>query len=216
MTKLEGRARTAVFTIGHSNHSLETFLSLLKCYGVTAVADVRSHPQSKANPQFDREALAKNLARQGIAYVFLGKELGARTTDQQCYIDGKVQYERLADTKPFQAGLRRVQRGMTKYRIALMCAEGEPLDCHRTILVSRYLTEMNIPVKHILRDGTVEDHDATMERLLQALKMSENLVFRNKTELISEGYRVQGRRIAYELPKAEGRRHQLSSTSRGR
>ncbi len=189
MTKLEGRTSIGVYTVGHSNHSLESFLSVLKDYGITAIADVRSYPYSNANPHFDREALSKNLEKQGIAYAFLG---------------------------PFQEGLRRVQRGATKYRIALMCAEGEPLDCHRTILVSRYLSEMNCTVRHILRDGTLEDHDATMERLLGALKLSENLVLRNKREVLSEGYRIQGQRIAYELPKTEEQKHHLSFTSKGR
>jgi uncharacterized protein (DUF488 family) len=216
VTKLEGRTSTTVHTVGHSNHSLESFLSVLKDYDITAIADVRSYPYSNANPHFDREALSKSLEKQGIVYVFLGKELGARTTDQHCYVDGKVQYERLADTKQFQEGLRRVQRGVTKYSLALMCAEGEPLDCHRTILVSRYLSELNLTVRHILRDGNLEDHDATMERLLRTLKLSENLVLRNKRELISEGYRIQGQRIAYELPKTEERKNHLSFISRGR
>ena len=216
MTKLEGPTSTAVYTVGHSNHSLESFLSVLKDYGISAIADVRSYPYSNANPHFDREALSKDLEKQGIAYVFLGKELGARTTDRHCYIDGKVQYERLAGTEQFQEGLKRVQRGATKYRIALMCAEGEPLDCHRTILVSRYLSEINFTVRHILRDGTLEDHDATMERLLGVLKLNENLVLRNKQEVLSEGYRIQGQRIAYELPKTEEQKQHLSFISRGR
>ena len=216
MTKMEGRARAAVFTIGHSNHSLDSFLSVLKDYGITAVADVRSYPYSNTYPHFDREALASSLEERKIAYVFLGKELGARATDQNCYVDGKVQYDRIANTKPFQEGLKRIQRGMAKFRIALMCAEGEPLDCHRAILVSRYLAEINISVRHILRDGRLEDHDAAMERLLRTLKISENLVLRSKLEVISEGYRVQGQRIAYELPKAEGRKHEVSSAAKGR
>src|SRR6185369_13260271 len=121
--------------------SLESFLSALGTHRVTAIADVRSYPYSNANPQFDRETLAEALETAGIAYVYLGKELGARTDDPTCYVNEKVQYDRLAQTKSFEEGLARVHRGMEKYQVALMCAEGEPLACHRTILVARYLQE---------------------------------------------------------------------------
>src|SRR5690242_16269876 len=125
-----------LYTVGHSNRTLEEFLSAIKSHGITAVADVRSQPYSRMHPHFDREALAASLKPEGIAYVFLGKELGARTPDAACYIEGKVQFDRLARTPAFQEGLERVRQGMEPYRVALLCAEREPLACHRTILVS--------------------------------------------------------------------------------
>src|SRR5579859_1320782 len=128
-----------LYTVGHSNRTLEELLAALKAHGITAIADVRSQPYSKMHPQFDREALAASLKAEGIAYVFLGKELGARTPDSSCYEDGKVQFDRLARTASFQEGLERVREGMEQYRVALLCAEREPLACHRTILVSREL-----------------------------------------------------------------------------
>jgi uncharacterized protein (DUF488 family) len=215
VTELEKRVGTGIYTIGHSNQTLDSFLSVLADYKITAVADVRSYPYSKANPQFNRETLTSALEARKIAYVFLGSELGARSDDQGCYLNGKVQYDWLARTELFQEGLRRVQRGMAKYRVALMCAEGEPLACHRTILVSRYLRQLDIPVQHVLRDGRVEDHDVTMIRLLQILGIEENLLLRNKTDLFSEGYRIQGERIAYEVPNAEVRNRELSSVPKG-
>ena len=128
-----------VFTVGHSTHALDDFLALLLRHGITAIADVRSSPYSRMNPQFNRETLHAALKGAGIAYVFLGAELGARSRDPDCYEDGKVQYDRLARTAAFQRGLARVQQGAAQYRLALMCAEKEPLDCHRTILVARHL-----------------------------------------------------------------------------
>src|SRR5262245_42911466 len=93
-----------IYTIGHSNHPLERFIGLLQENNITAVANVRSNPYSRHNPQYNREQLASALRDRGIAYVFVGKELGARSDDPGCYVDGKVQYGRLSQTPLFQAG----------------------------------------------------------------------------------------------------------------
>jgi uncharacterized protein (DUF488 family) len=214
--QLDGQIDSAIYTIGHSNQPLASFLSLLAQYGITAVADVRSYPRSKTNPQFDQNSLKKELEEHHTTYVFLGKELGARSENADCYKDRRVQYESLARTESFKEGLRRLRRGMQKYRVALMCAEAEPLDCHRAILISRYLRDLDIPVKHILKDGRLEDHELSMDRLLRTLNIHENLVLRTKAELIAEGYRVQGDRIAYELPKAEDPKLQRKSVAKAR
>jgi uncharacterized protein (DUF488 family) len=125
-----------LYTIGHSTHSLEKFIALLKQQGITALCDVRSKPYSCMNPQFNRENLKRSLRENGIAYIFLGKELGARSEDPSYYVCGKVQYDRLARSALFQKGIIRVRSGMRDFRLALMCAEKDPLECHRTILES--------------------------------------------------------------------------------
>jgi uncharacterized protein (DUF488 family) len=191
----------SVFTIGHSNQSIESFLSTIQSRRITAIADVRSYPYSNTNPQFDREALRVALDKASISYAFLGRELGARSIDPSCYLDGKVQYDRLAQTKNFEEGLARIRRGVAKYRVALMCAEGEPLACHRAILVSRCLRESGLNVEHILRDGTLEDHEASMLRLARLLNLHGNHLFRDQSEMISEAYRIQGAKIAYQPNK---------------
>ena len=112
-----------LYTVGHSNHPIEKFIGLLTANGINAVADVRSRPFSRRHPQFNKERLAAQLAQHGIAYVFLGKELGARSEDPACYEDGKVQYPRLAATAAFKTGIERVLAGAEKFRLALMCAE---------------------------------------------------------------------------------------------
>lgn len=200
-----------VYTIGHSNQGLDSFLSILRTHRVTAIADVRSYPYSKMNPHFDRESLADALHADGIAYVFLGKELGARTSDPTCYRDGKVQYELLARTNSFKEGLSRLQLGSAKFRIVVLCAEAEPIACHRTILIARHLREMAIPVRHILKGGTIEDHDQTMERLLRLLDMNNHEMFRDHAALLSEAYRRQGERIAYEPPSEDDMKPALSA-----
>src|SRR5688500_9570232 len=107
----DASARPGLFTIGYSNHSCETFLNLLRVQGVTAVADVRSSPFIRYNPQYNREVLALALEEAGLHYVFLGQELGARRSEPECYDAGKVRYDRIARTALFQKGLERVRRG---------------------------------------------------------------------------------------------------------
>jgi uncharacterized protein (DUF488 family) len=187
-----------IFTIGHSTHNVEKLLSLLNMHQVTALVDVRSSPYSRMNPQFNREPLKEALRGQGIAYVFLGKELGARSNDASCYVGGKVQYDRLAKTALFTEGLDRVRQGTEKYRIALMCAEKDPLACHRTILVARHLVARGMSAQHIHEDGRLESHAEAIERLMRQLKLPEGDMFRSRDDWAEDAYRLQGDRIAYE------------------
>jgi uncharacterized protein (DUF488 family) len=190
-------SRSPVFTIGHSTHSIEAFLDLLRRYGITAVADVRSTPYSRMQPQFNRETLAGTLKDQGIAYVFLGRELGARSEDPTCYENGRVQYRRLARTDLFRSGLKRVLEGSKAHRIALMCAEREPLECHRTVLVARELETAGNEVIHIHADGRTEAHGDAIGRLITRLGLPEGDLFRTESDLIDEAYAAQEARIAY-------------------
>jgi uncharacterized protein (DUF488 family) len=187
---------TMLYTVGHSNQSIEKFTSLLSANGITAVADVRSRPFSRRYPQFNKERLAAALAQQGIAYVFLGKELGARSEDPTCYENGKVQYSRLAATPAFKAGIERVLAGAEKFRVALMCAEKEPLDCHRTLLVSRALEGAGASIAHILADGTVEPQERTMSRLIDLVGLSKEDLFQ-RSDLIAVACRLREEKIAY-------------------
>lgn len=189
-----------VYTLGHSNHAIGTFIELARQHRGTAIYDVRSQPYSRFNPQFRREALRGVLAESGISYMFLGQELGARSADPLCLVDGKVAYDRLAKTAFFRHGLERIVDGMTSHRIALICAERDPLRCHRTILVGRHLRERGIDVRHILADGSLERHGAAMERLLRELGMTEPDLFRPREAVEAEAYRRRGDAIAFEVP----------------
>lgn len=191
-----------LFTIGHSTHPAERFVELLRRHGITAVSDVRSAPYSRMNPQYNREPLKELLVRSGIAYVFLGEELGARSSDPACYEGGKVQYDRLAQTALFRRGIERVLEGSKRFTIALMCAEKEPLSCHRTILVARHLRAAGAPVEHILADGRTETHEQALSRLADLLGVPGEDMFRTRADVFEDAYRAQGQRIAYEK-KAE-------------
>jgi len=199
---VSGNMQDEVFTIGHSTHPQERFIDLLLLHGITALCDVRSQPYSRVNPQFNRDELNNSLRKRGIKYVFLGKELGARSEDPACYERGKVQYERLAQTELFRQGLERIKKGVKDYRLALMCAEKEPLECHRTILVARRLVALGVDVRHIHADGKIETHTDTLSRLARMLKLREDDMFRSREELFAEAYRRQEERIAYDSSSA--------------
>lgn len=186
-----------VYTVGHSTHTIDKFLDLLERNGVTALADVRSSPFSRHNPQFNKDVLSAELKKRGIAYVFVGKELGARSDDLSCYEGGKVRYSRLAKTSIFKSGIERVLHGAQKYRIALMCAEKEPLDCHRTLLVSRALEQRGASIVHILADGSTETQTQTMSRLLDLVGLPQEDLFRSRDELIAEACELREKKIAY-------------------
>lgn len=156
-----------IFTIGHSNHSIETFIELLKQHAVTAVADVRSSPYSRRFPHFNQAYFKKALKTADIAYVPLGDNLGARPQDQSCYVEGIARYELIAATEAFTTGLDRLIKGIEKYQITLMCAEQDPIVCHRAILVCPHLKNTGLKIQHIHKNGELEPHESLEARLLK-------------------------------------------------
>jgi uncharacterized protein (DUF488 family) len=186
-----------VYTIGHSNGTLERLVGLLRQHEITAVADVRSQPFSRFNPQFNRETMAASLKAAGLEYVFLGQELGARSEDPACYRNGRAQYSLMAKTAVFERGIERLLAGMERFRVAILCAEKEPLACHRFLLISRHLHEHGVKVTHILEDGTLEEHEASLLRLLQMHGMQENHLFHSRDELAAIAYEKQAEDIQY-------------------
>jgi uncharacterized protein (DUF488 family) len=186
-----------IYTVGHSTNTFEQLVSLLRRHEITAVADVRSQPYSRLNPQFNKKPFKAALKNCGLSYVFLGEELGARSADRKCYVNGKVQYELLAKTAAFQSGLERLRIGATKFRVAIMCAEKEPLACHRTILISRHLHERGFNIRHILGTGDLEDHESAITRLVKVLRLPDEDMFRTRAQIIAQAYTMQAERIAY-------------------
>ena len=192
-----GAGGGAVLTVGHSNHRLESFVALLREHHVEVLADVRSLPRSAFVPHFNRETLAAALERIGIDYLYLGRELGGRSDDPACYEDGRVSYDRVAATAPFRDALARVTDRAGTRRIALMCAEKEPLDCHRTLLVAQALDERGIDVAHILDDGGLEPHAQAMDRLIEKFGLDGDLLLRSRDERVAEAVARQSRRVAF-------------------
>jgi uncharacterized protein (DUF488 family) len=192
-----------LFPIGHSTLAPAVFVRLLRLHGITAVGVVRSRPFSQRLPQFNRPVLEVLLKKEGIRYVFLGEELGARRSERECYVDGQARYGLIARTGAFAEGIRRVLEGLQKFRLALMCSEKDPLTCHRTILVCRELRRREVKISHILADGSLEGHEALEERLRAEMKLNQPSLFESGEELLEQAYEKQGLRIAYRQGEEE-------------
>lgn len=195
-----------VLTIGHSNHSWEAFAGLLDRHRIDTVADVRSAPASRFNPQYNRSALSLSLQGVGIDYVYRGNELGGRPRDPACYEDGRVRYDRMTGTGVFRRGLALVKSDAAQGRVALMCAERDPLDCHRTLLVAPVLVADGLEVLHVLGDGTLETHDQTMDRLLAGYDLeAEGDMFTSREEFIARAVERRTQDVGYVDEKGKQR-----------
>lgn len=196
-----------MFTVGHSNHTMEHFIELLRAHHISAVADVRSNPYSEYSPQFNREPLEKKLRDVGIEYVFLGGELGARRKEESCYVSGQAEYHAIKNLSAFRHGLDRVLEGIGQYTVALLCAEADPLACHRTILICPELRARcpEIKISHILGDGGLESHEEAEQRLIRLHKLQPELFgeLTSASGLLERAYEMQAERIAYKKMPAE-------------
>ena len=190
-----------LYTIGHSNHTISHFIALLKRHKINMVVDVRSVPYSRYCSQFDKNVVSATLQEANIQYMFLGKELGARPDDPACHEGGRVDFKCIARRKEFKDGLQCLLTDIGKYYIVLMCTEKEPLECHRTILICRYLKEHKLCIKHILEDGKIEEHHDTERRLVKMLKIEPTLFEPGKmqSDLIEQAYDQQSQRISHRL-----------------
>lgn len=191
-----------ILTVGHSNHDTTSFIELLSSHGVTAVADVRSSPFSRYAPQFNRKSLASDLTRRGISYAFLGRELGGRPNDPACYVDGQVRYSLLARTNPFRRGIERLVEGSGRERIAVMCSEKEPIDCHRTLIVARELEKSGVRVEHLLGNCKTESHADAMARLMARFGLLQSDFFQSYDELEEEAVERQERLVGFVMHEA--------------
>jgi uncharacterized protein (DUF488 family) len=196
--------KPTIFTIGHSNHDIKTFLALLNGHGIRAIVDVRSSPYGRLK-HFNREYLAAELKASGIEYIFLGRELGARRDEQECYENGIAVYDKIAELPAFKLGLSHLRRHASISFQAIMCAEKEPLDCHRTILICRHLRNSELQIKHILADSIAEDHAITEKRLVRKMGIERTLFEPNLTdeEIVRRAYDERGAEIAFRFNSEE-------------
>ena len=188
---------TTIYTVGHSNHTLDALSAILRMHGINAVADVRSTPYSRFAPHFSKDVLASLLQKVGVGYLFMGSQLGARPNDPACYRNGSVDFSRLSQTDYFQNSLAEIRKVASQFRLSLLCSEKDPILCHRMILISRHLRAGDTTIKHIGENGELEDNHDAEKRLLALLHMAPTDLFRTPEELIEEAYDRQAERIAY-------------------
>ena len=201
--------KKVIYTIGHSSHPAEFFLELLQTHGVDCIVDVRSTPASQYNPQYNKPVLANFLKFNNIMYLHFGKEFGARHTNSALHSDdGKVNFEKVQATEAFREGVRRLEEGVEKgFFPALMCAEGDPLDCHRFSMISGYLEERGFEVRHILKDNVWVAHEELEQELLKryAKKLPQPTIFEpniTREDQIRAAYRLHNQQVGWS-PKEE-------------
>lgn len=200
-----------LYTIGHSNLTLEDFLSLLNTHCVNCVVDVRSVPASSHNPQFNQEPFGWFLREKNIDYQFLGKELGARRMD--CINqDGQVDFERAIHTTMFQEGVNKLMRLLDTKTVTLMCSEAEPLECHRFALVARNFHEHGVEVFHILKDASVVSHHSLEQKMVDTYLHAKKPVLAQVDELfgtytaeqqLQDAYRLKNKEIGFRLKQED-------------
>lgn len=178
-----------VLTIGHSNHTADAFIRLLRLHDIAVLADVRSVPYSRYNRQFNRENVASSLRASGIDYLYLGDSLGGILPSGQGPADRYSGYAALSRTAAFKKGLASLLNRAADSVTAIMCAEHDPLSCHRTYLVSQALVRMNVAVEHILISGQLVSHPHLLDRLLKRFGIddaahSEQLFRRPRAERV--------------------------------
>jgi uncharacterized protein (DUF488 family) len=179
-TKLS-RPNQPLYTLGHSNHPIDRFIALLRRHGVETVADVRSRPYSRFVPHFGKERLARILGEEGLGYLFLGQQLGGKPVRDDP-AQARLEYQARIEEPSFRQGIEMLLGAAAERRIALVCRERDPLDCHRLHLICRYLRPIALDIRHILPDGEVEAQQATERRLLERAGEAEMPLFQPAEE----------------------------------
>jgi uncharacterized protein (DUF488 family) len=154
---VKGDKLRTLYTIGHSSHTAEHFLELLRQHRIEVLVDTRSAPYSRYSPQFDREALRDAVLAAGIKYLYLGDIVGGRPKEEAHYDEhGRARYAKMGKDAEFLGGIERLERGADEFRVALMCSEEDPTHCHRRLLISRVLIERGADVQHIRGTGEIQ------------------------------------------------------------
>ncbi len=198
-----------IYTIGHSNYTVEKLIDMLRHYNINCVVDIRGTPYSKYNVQFDKETIRYTLSKAGFIYIYMAKELAAKRINKQSYNDeGYSDFEKVINENEFLEGIERLKNGCNKgYKIALLGAMQEPIRCHRSILVGKALRKAGFDVKHILYDYSIASQDDIEQMLLDKYFSNRNQMtiydlignVLTREEMIEEGYRIANKEIGYRI-----------------
>ncbi len=208
-----------IFTIGHSVHEAGFFAKLLLLHDCKIACDVRAFPYSQYCPQFQRDSMEKYLPERGLKYWFLGRELGGRSADPSHYINGRLQYDLLSESLLFQAGLEKIIKAAASQNIALVCAEKNPLLCHRMLLVCRALRQKQAfpeeRIGHIMPDGSLKTNREAEAALLEKWKLRPDML-RTSSDCLKEAYRLQAQKTAHSIKKSSGRGRPAAQPNKNR
>jgi len=203
--------KPVIYTVGHSTHQLNFFLELLKVVDINCIVDIRSVPASTYNPQYNQNTFKKFLNNNNVTYLHFAEEFGARQTDFNLLDnEGKLDFVKFRKTKPFNHGVKRIRQGISKgFRIALMCSESEPLDCHRFSMVSIGLENNGFEVRHILKDKSIKTNLELEEELLKKYekKLSQNNLFNMEISIevqLNEALMLKNKEIGFSPHSIQG------------
>lgn len=196
-----------IFAIGHSNYPYDKLIEMIKKYGINCVVDIRETPYSKYNTQYNRESLRENLKSSGFTYVYMGHEFGAKRQTKESYNDdGYADFEKVIKEELFLKGIERITKGLQMgYKIVLLGAMQEPIRCHRSIMLGKYLNEKGFDVKYIMHEGNIVNQDYIEENLLNKYFSDRNQLSidsllgtdKSREEMIEEGYKLANKEIGY-------------------
>lgn len=196
--------RPIIYTVGHSTHRLDSFLELIKTVEINCIVDVRSVPASAYNPQYNQDTFKSFLKNNHITYLHFAEEFGARRTDYELLDnEGKLDFEKVRKTGIFNYGLERIWKGVNNgFRIALMCSESEPLDCHRFSMISVGLEKDGFDVSHILKDKSVKTNLELEKELLKKYekKIPQSNLFEPEISIevqLKEAFRLKNKEIGF-------------------
>lgn len=197
---MSGPAASPLYTIGYAAFSPDEFVRCLREYAIGAVVDVRAEPAVSHFPAYRYPAVKNLLAENRIYYLHLGRELGARPAPAALYTNGRADFAKIAAWPPFREALGRVREGLKQFPVCLMCAQKDPLNCHRSILISRYFADLypEIDILHILPSGETESETELRERLLKLRKLDQPSLIGGPEERLAEAWALREREIAWE------------------
>lgn len=195
--------KQTIYTIGHSNQTIDMFVDLLNNANIKVVVDVRSSPFSAYVSQFNRGQIEKTLSSAGMEYFYLGQALGGRSNDPQDFSQGQVQYEKLSKKPAYEYALDELTNKSKNSPTAIMCSEKDPIDCHRSLLISESLVDKDIQIKHIHSNGNIESHEKALERLLIIHKLNQADLFSTEEERLIKAIKLQEEKVAYRIAEPE-------------
>ncbi|MEG0297481.1 MAG: DUF488 domain-containing protein [Clostridium sp.] len=198
-----------IYTIGHSNYSLERLVEMLRFFNIDCVVDIRGTPYSKYNIQFNKEVIEESLKRAGFTYIYMAKEFAAKRENKASYNkDGYSDFEKVINEEDFKLGIDRLKLGIKKgFKIVLLGAMQDPIRCHRSVLVGRELIKHGFNMKHILDDYSLASQDDIDEMILEKYHSNRNQITIDSLlgdglsteEMIVDGYRKANKEIGYRI-----------------
>ena len=191
-----------LFTLGHSNLEMSDLLGTLLRHEIKVLCDIRSRPGSFRYPQFNRQPLEARLTSAKIRYEFFGEQLGGRPLDPRYYLsNGLVDYASRRKAPDFLEAIERAITRSKEVPTAILCAEEDPLHCHRFLLVCPALVQKGVQPVHLRRGGVIEPQRDAEDRLLQlhgfADVTSDSLFAQGREAALEDALRLQAEQYAF-------------------